>query len=212
MPKVVLFATVARRASRVHQRGGFCSASRNHRLFGRLERRCTPEKAAGPPMVSSEGACAPYHQYRAPRYTLIPCPRRDQGPAAFSCPVPLPAGGRILLATAAAANSARSCCKTYFSPRWKSVLNAWRSSHRSLNGVRLVHHTDSFVVKPADFSGATSLAGRAWHINAWHGRRRTVVAERRIHFGRKVCRSKRCAASSVHARGCRKRRCGNCDW
>jgi hydrogenase expression/formation protein HypD len=34
--------------------------------------KCTPEHPLGAPMVSSEGACAAYHQYR--RHELIPVP------------------------------------------------------------------------------------------------------------------------------------------
>ena len=62
--------------------------------------RCTPENPLGAPMVSSEGACAAYYQYR--RHALAAkanrmMPPRNETRLALNCPVPIAARESILL-------------------------------------------------------------------------------------------------------------------
>ena len=65
--------------------------------------RCKPELPLGAPMVSPEGACSAYYQYRAsPRARRAPnghslMPNKPQFDGVLACPAPLPATERVLL-------------------------------------------------------------------------------------------------------------------
>ncbi len=78
-----------------------------------------------------------------------------QGLAAFSCPVPLPAGERILLGHGSGGRLSADLLKNVFLPALGNpVLNRLEDQAIvSLNGVRLAISTDSFVVKPLIFRG-----------------------------------------------------------
>lgn len=75
--------------------------------------------------------------------------------AAFSCPVPLPAGERILLGHGSGGKLSAELLKNIFLPALGNpVLNRLEDQAIvSLNGVRLAITTDSFVVKPLIFRG-----------------------------------------------------------
>jgi hydrogenase expression/formation protein HypE len=75
--------------------------------------------------------------------------------AAFSCPVPLPAGERILLGHGSGGRLSADLLKDVFLPALGNpVLNRLEDQAIvSLNGVRLAITTDSFVVKPLIFRG-----------------------------------------------------------
>ncbi len=75
--------------------------------------------------------------------------------AAFSCPVPLPAGARILLGHGSGGKLSADLLKNVFLPALGNpVLNRLEDQAIvSLNGARLAITTDSFVVKPLIFRG-----------------------------------------------------------
>ena len=75
--------------------------------------------------------------------------------AAFSCPVPLPAGERILLGHGSGGKLSAELLKNVFLPALGNpVLNRLEDQAIvSLNGARLAITTDSFVVKPLIFRG-----------------------------------------------------------
>ena len=104
--------------------------------------RCTPETPLGAPMVSSEGACAAYYQFR--RHRMITCPTAHSPPRTASCS-----------ATAPAASSARSCCAMSSCPSSAVPCSAAWTTRRcsQIGGERLAFTTDSFVVKPLFFRG-----------------------------------------------------------
>jgi hydrogenase expression/formation protein HypE len=75
--------------------------------------------------------------------------------AAFSCPLPLPAGERILLGHGSGGKLSADLLKNVFLPALGNpVLNKLDDQAiLSLNGTRLAITTDSFVVKPLFFRG-----------------------------------------------------------
>ena len=75
--------------------------------------------------------------------------------AAFSCPVPLPAGARILLGHGSGGKLSAELLQNVFLPALGNpVLNRLEDQAIvSLNGARLAITTDSFVVKPLIFRG-----------------------------------------------------------
>jgi hydrogenase expression/formation protein HypE len=75
--------------------------------------------------------------------------------AAFSCPLPLPAGERILLGHGSGGKLSADLLKDVFLPALGNpVLNKLDDQAiLSLNGIRLAITTDSFVVKPLFFRG-----------------------------------------------------------
>jgi len=74
---------------------------------------------------------------------------------AFSCPVPLPAGERILLGHGSGGKLSADLLQGVFLPAIGNlVLNRLEDQAIvTLNGVRLAITTDSFVVKPLIFRG-----------------------------------------------------------
>ena len=74
---------------------------------------------------------------------------------ALSCPLPLPAGGRILLGHGSGGKLSADLLKDLFLPALGNpVLNRLEDQAVvSLNGLRLAITTDSFVVKPLFFRG-----------------------------------------------------------
>ena len=84
--------------------------------------------------------------------------------AAFSCPVPLPAGDRILLGHGSGGKLSAELLQNVFLPALGNpVLNRLEDQAIvTLNGARLAITTDSFVVKPLIFRGGDvgSLAVR----------------------------------------------------
>ena len=75
--------------------------------------------------------------------------------AGFSCPVPLPAGGRVLLGHGSGGKLSAELLKDVFLPALGNpVLDRLEDQAIvSLNGTRLAMSTDSFVVKPLFFKG-----------------------------------------------------------
>ena len=75
--------------------------------------------------------------------------------AVFSCPLPLPAGERILLGHGSGGKLSAELLKDIFLPALGNpVLNRLEDQAIvSLNGTRLAFSTDSFVVKPLFFRG-----------------------------------------------------------
>jgi len=73
----------------------------------------------------------------------------------FSCPVPLPAGGRVLLGHGSGGKLSAELLKDVFLPALGNpVLDRLEDQAVvTLNGVRLAISTDSFVVKPLFFKG-----------------------------------------------------------
>jgi hydrogenase expression/formation protein HypE len=73
----------------------------------------------------------------------------------FSCPVPLPAGGRVLLGHGSGGKLSAELLKDVFLPALGNpVLDRLEDQAIvSLNGTRLAMTTDSFVVKPLFFKG-----------------------------------------------------------
>jgi len=75
--------------------------------------------------------------------------------AGFSCPLPLPASGRVLLGHGSGGKLSAELLKDVFLPALgNSVLDRLEDQAIvSLNGTRLAMTTDSFVVKPLFFKG-----------------------------------------------------------
>ena len=75
--------------------------------------------------------------------------------ARFACPVPLPAGGRILLGHGSGGKLSAELLREVFLPALGNpVLDCMEDQAVvSLNGMRLAMTTDSFVVKPLFFKG-----------------------------------------------------------
>jgi len=76
-------------------------------------------------------------------------------PAGFACPVPLPAGGRVLLGHGSGGKLSAELLREVFLPALGNpVLDRMEDQAVvSLNGMRLAMTTDSFVVKPLFFKG-----------------------------------------------------------
>ena len=108
--------------------------------------RCTPETPLGAPMVSSEGACAAYYQYR--RHTDLVMPDALL-PVAAARQRPHPArprsGGKL----------SADLLRDVFLPVFRSpMLNRLDDQAVvEIGGARLAFTTDSFVVKPLFFRG-----------------------------------------------------------
>jgi hydrogenase expression/formation protein HypE len=82
-------------------------------------------------------------------------PKDDKDITSFSCPVPLPAGGRVLLGHGSGGKLSAELLRNIFLPALGNpVLNSLEDQALvSLNGTRLAITTDSFVVKPLFFRG-----------------------------------------------------------
>jgi len=76
-------------------------------------------------------------------------------PAGFTCPLPLPAGGRVLLGHGSGGKLSAELLREVFLPALGNpVLDRMEDQATvSLNGIRLAMTTDSFVVKPLFFRG-----------------------------------------------------------
>jgi len=76
-------------------------------------------------------------------------------PVGFSCPLPLPAGGRVLLGHGSGGKLSAQLLQEIFLPALGNpVLDRMEDQAVvSLNGMRLAMTTDSFVVKPLFFKG-----------------------------------------------------------
>lgn len=89
----------------------------------------------------------------------LPCDSVKQelanAPAGFSCPLPLPAGGRVLLGHGSGGKLSAELLRDVFLPALGNpVLDRMEDQAVvSLNGMRLAMTTDSFVVKPLFFKG-----------------------------------------------------------
>src|SRR5208337_1199472 len=134
----------------------FCSASRNPPTVRHLERAARPKshwarrwylrKVRVPPTTNT-GATSLHSESVSNNET------KDL--AAFSCPVRLPAGERILLGHGSGGKLSAELLKNVFLPALGNpVLNRLEDQAIvSLNGARLAITTDSFVVKPLIFRG-----------------------------------------------------------
>src|SRR5271157_6068729 len=133
-----------------------CSGSRNPPIVRRLERAARPKnrwarqwyprKVLVRPITNTGDTSL--HSESVPKDET-----RDLG--AFSCPVPLPAGERILLGHGSGGKLSADLLRNVFLPALGNpVLNRLEDQAIvSLNGVRLAITTDSFVVKPLIFRG-----------------------------------------------------------
>ena len=122
--------------------------------FGTL---CTPEHPLGAPMVSSEGACAAYYNYRPP-----PRGRRAGGTemtatlgAGPACPVPLVATDRIQLGHGSGGKMSAALLRDRFLPHFGNPALAQLGDAAVLpvHGGELAISTDTFVVHPVEFPG-----------------------------------------------------------
>jgi len=76
-------------------------------------------------------------------------------PVGFSCPLPLPAGGRVLLGHGSGGKLSAELLREVFLPALGNPMLDRMEDQAvvSLNGMRLAMTTDSFVVKPLFFKG-----------------------------------------------------------
>src|SRR5437763_1096660 len=76
-------------------------------------------------------------------------------PNAFSCPLPLPAGGRVLLGHGSGGKLSAELLRQIFLPAFQNPTLGRLDDQAvvSINGSRLAFTTDSFVVRPLFFPG-----------------------------------------------------------
>ena len=140
-----------------------CRAGRSRTTARRSARECTPEHPLGAPMVSSEGACAAYFLAGRRRGGAVVSDARSatvRRVRAASARCRSRPASRCCSGTAAAASSPRELIRTAVRARVRRRRRARAPRRRrgrgAAEGVRLAFTTDSFVVQPAFFPGATS--------------------------------------------------------
>jgi len=80
---------------------------------------------------------------------------QQASPNAFSCPLPLPAGGRVLLGHGSGGKLSAELLRQIFLPAFQNPALGRLDDQAvvSINGSRLAFTTDSFVVRPLFFPG-----------------------------------------------------------
>src|SRR5436309_12613271 len=80
---------------------------------------------------------------------------QQASPNAFSCPLPLPAGGRVLLGHGSGGKLSAELLRQIFLPAFQNPTLGRLDDQAvvSINGSRLAFTTDSFVVRPLFFPG-----------------------------------------------------------
>ena len=115
--------------------------------------RCTPMNPLGAPMVSTEGACAAYYQYR--RTCCRSATEYHYDDRFVRLPAPLKPRDRIVLGHGSGGRLSAELLRDVFLPLFSNPLLDRLDDQAifEIGGARVAFTTDSFVVKPLFFPG-----------------------------------------------------------